>query len=143
MPESTPKMLPGSVIAQAVKCGKASCKCARGEPHTAFYRYWTEGGRQRKAYVRGRDLEKTGEPGRRWPEADAAKPGSRSGAGADAVRAEMRSTLREALGAQVDTPGGQRELRRLRSRGPGAGRDLKPDPPTLALSGVELKMFRF
>lgn len=48
-----PKMIPGAVIAQMVRCGKPSCKCARGELHGPyFYRFYRYGGRLRKTYVR-------------------------------------------------------------------------------------------
>ncbi len=52
-----PKMTKGSVHAQWVKCGKAGCKCARGELHGPyFYVFWRENGRLRKKYVRRSDL---------------------------------------------------------------------------------------
>jgi hypothetical protein len=48
-----PKTIPGAVIAQMVRCGKSSCKCARGELHGPyFYRFWRTGRRLRKTYVR-------------------------------------------------------------------------------------------
>src|SRR5215475_8481004 len=48
-----PKSIPGAVIAQMVRCGKPSCKCARGELHGPyFYRFWRTGRRLRKTYVR-------------------------------------------------------------------------------------------
>jgi hypothetical protein len=114
MPKLLPKMLPGEVHEQRVKCGKSNCRCATGERHLAFYRFWTEDGRQRKAYVRRADLEATREACARWKEADAVKASLLSSPAADAVRAQMRETLRSALGAQIDTPGGRRQLRRLR-----------------------------
>lgn len=55
--EITP--LPGAVCLQRVRCGKPNCRCARGELHTAYYRFWHEGGRRRKAYVRRADVERT------------------------------------------------------------------------------------
>ena len=55
-PEPLPKMLPGVVCAQRVRCGKPNCRCARGPGHLAFYRFWREGGRLRKCYVRRTDL---------------------------------------------------------------------------------------
>jgi hypothetical protein len=55
-----PETLPGAVCAQWVKCGKPGCKCARGELHGPYYyRFWREGGRLRKAYVKREDLEAT------------------------------------------------------------------------------------
>ncbi|WP_390621241.1 DUF6788 family protein [Urbifossiella limnaea] len=55
-PEPLPKTLPGVVCAQRVRCGKPGCHCANGQGHLAFYRFWREGGRLRKRYVRRADL---------------------------------------------------------------------------------------
>ena len=55
-PEVLPKTLPGAVCVQRVRCGKSGCRCARGQPHLAFYRFWREGGRLRKSYVKRADL---------------------------------------------------------------------------------------
>jgi hypothetical protein len=55
-PEPLPKTLPGAVCAQRVRCGKPGCHCVRGEGHIAYYRFWREGGRLRKCYVRRADL---------------------------------------------------------------------------------------
>ena len=119
MPKLTPKMLPGEVIEQRVKCGRANCRWAGGARHPAFYRYWTEGGRQRKAYVRRADVDATRAACARWKEADAAVSAIVNTPEGDRVRAQTRAMLREALGAQIDTPAGQRQLRRLRSVCPG------------------------
>lgn len=52
-----PKM-PGAVCAQMIRCGKPSCKCARGELHGPyFYRFVWERGKQRKRYVRQADVQ--------------------------------------------------------------------------------------
>ena len=56
-PETLPKTLPGVVCVQRVRCGKPGCRCARGQPHVAFYRFWREGGKLRKSYVKRSDLE--------------------------------------------------------------------------------------
>src|SRR5436190_17316070 len=57
-PETLPKILPGVVCAQWRKCGKASCRCAKGTLHGPyFYRFWRQNGRLRKAYVRKADVE--------------------------------------------------------------------------------------
>lgn len=53
-----PKMLPGAVCAQMVRCGKPSCKCARGKLHGPyFYRFVWQGGRQRKVYLKQAEVE--------------------------------------------------------------------------------------
>ena len=51
-----PKTLPGVVCAQRVRCGKTVCRCASGQGHLAYYRFWREDGRLRKQYVRRTDL---------------------------------------------------------------------------------------
>jgi hypothetical protein len=142
MPESTPKMLPGEVIEQRVRCGRANCRCARGERHPAFYRYWTEDGRQRKAYVRRADVEATRAACARWKEADAAVAAIVNSPEGDRVRAETRRMVREALSAQIDAPSGRRQLRRLRSVCPGE----KPSDALERLAEslrLELPNFRF
>jgi hypothetical protein len=49
--------LPGSLHQEWRRCGKASCRCARGAPHGPYWvRRWWEAGRQRKAYVPRRQL---------------------------------------------------------------------------------------
>lgn len=55
-PEPLPKTLPGVVCAQRVRCGKPGCRCAHGQRHLAFYRFWREAGWLRKCYVRRADL---------------------------------------------------------------------------------------
>jgi hypothetical protein len=58
--ESSPKIqtLSGAVCAVKKRCGHANCRCKRGEePHGPyFYRYWREGGRRRKRYVKKADV---------------------------------------------------------------------------------------
>jgi hypothetical protein len=57
-----PKTLPGVVCLQWVRCGRPNCHCARGQLHGPyFYRFWREGGRLRKAYVRPGELERVRE----------------------------------------------------------------------------------
>ncbi len=57
-PKTLPKTLPGSVCRQWVRCGKSGCSCANGKLHGPyFYRFWREGGRLRKAYVKRVDAE--------------------------------------------------------------------------------------
>ena len=51
--ESLPKMLPGSVHVQWVRCGKKACRCQDGHRHGPYY-YWysREGDRVRKRYLK-------------------------------------------------------------------------------------------
>ena len=59
--EPLPKIapLPGVLLANGVRCGKPSCRCARGALHGPYlYRRWREGGRQRRQYVRPADVER-------------------------------------------------------------------------------------
>jgi hypothetical protein len=52
--------LPGSLQPRYVRCGKPTCRCARGELHGPYWRrFWREGGYQRTQYVRLADLEFT------------------------------------------------------------------------------------
>jgi hypothetical protein len=52
------KTLPGVVRPQWVRCGRENCRCARGRRYGPYYyRFWREGGRLRKAYVRPEQLE--------------------------------------------------------------------------------------
>ena len=56
--EPLPKTLPGVVCVQWVRCGRANCRCARGQRHGPYYyRFWREGGRLRKAYVKAGELD--------------------------------------------------------------------------------------
>ncbi len=51
--------LPGYLLANPVRCGKPSCRCARGELHGPYwYRRWREGGRQRREYIRPSDVQR-------------------------------------------------------------------------------------
>jgi hypothetical protein len=53
-----PKTLSGAVCAQWVRCGRPNCRCSRGQLHGPYhYRFWREGGRLRKEYIRPEDLE--------------------------------------------------------------------------------------
>jgi hypothetical protein len=60
--EMLPKILrlaggKGSLQAQRVRCGKANCRCARGELHEGYHYFFSRiGGRQFKVYVRRNDV---------------------------------------------------------------------------------------
>jgi hypothetical protein len=52
-----PKMLPGAVRQQWVRCGRPGCRCGRRNLHGPYYyRFWRNGGRLRKEYVRAADV---------------------------------------------------------------------------------------
>jgi hypothetical protein len=43
LPKPTPDKLPGTVVAQYVRCGNRNCKCSRGKLHGPYwYRYWRD-----------------------------------------------------------------------------------------------------
>jgi len=64
-PKKSAEMLPkilrlagdkGSLQTQRVRCGKANCRCARGELHEGYHYFFSRiGGRQFKVYVRRED----------------------------------------------------------------------------------------
>jgi hypothetical protein len=59
--------LPGSLHQEWRRCGKATCRCATGAQHGPYWvRRWWEDGRQRKQYVRARDLDRTVAAVARW-----------------------------------------------------------------------------
>src|SRR5262249_10006079 len=51
------KMLPGFVTALRVRCGKANCRCARGDRHLAHYHVTYCGGVRARRYVRHEDVQ--------------------------------------------------------------------------------------
>jgi hypothetical protein len=54
---SLPKTLPGAVFVQMIRCGKPTCRCARGELHGPYYyRFVWRKGKQHKQYVRRADV---------------------------------------------------------------------------------------
>jgi len=59
MEKSSPKisLLPGSIVAHRVRCGRKNCKCGKGERHGPYhYRYYWQDGKRRKSYIRRSDL---------------------------------------------------------------------------------------
>lgn len=55
--KALPKMLPGAVCRQRVRCGKPNCKCARGQLHGAYYYHFVRvGGRLRKRYLKPNEV---------------------------------------------------------------------------------------
>ena len=65
MKTKTRKMLPktaseiqnGGVYLQRVRCGKPTCRCARGETHSAYYFFTRCNGKLVKVYVRKSEIE--------------------------------------------------------------------------------------
>ncbi len=54
-------LLNGHVQTRRVRCGKQNCKCAKGEPHTAFYHVWHTDGVRYQKYVRRSEVDKVRE----------------------------------------------------------------------------------
>lgn len=53
-----PKILPGTVHEQYVRCGKSNCKCSRGELHGAYYYHFVRVGvRLTKRYLKSDEVE--------------------------------------------------------------------------------------
>jgi Family of unknown function (DUF6788) len=49
--------LRGHLERRFVRCGKANCKCAKGELHGPYFlRRWRNGGKKRSNYVKKRDV---------------------------------------------------------------------------------------
>lgn len=56
--DQLPKMMPGAICAQMVRCGKPTCRCAGGELHGPYhYHFSRTGGVLVKQYVRATDVE--------------------------------------------------------------------------------------
>ena len=50
--------LPGKVLPQYIRCGKACCHCGRGPQHGPYYyRVWREGVNIRKTYIKQADID--------------------------------------------------------------------------------------
>ncbi|MDQ3747412.1 MAG: hypothetical protein M3367_00125 [Acidobacteriota bacterium] len=50
-------LLNGHIQKRRVRCGKSNCKCANGEPHTAYYHVWHADGRRYQKYVKRSQVE--------------------------------------------------------------------------------------
>jgi hypothetical protein len=47
-----------ALVSHRVRCGRPNCRCATGPGHGPYaYLYWREGDRQRRRYVKQRDVE--------------------------------------------------------------------------------------
>lgn len=52
LPKMADQIDNGGIYTQSIRCGKATCKCERGETHTAFYFFYRMKGKLIKRYVR-------------------------------------------------------------------------------------------
>jgi len=53
-----PKMIPGAVCAQMVRCGKRNCQCTRGDLHGPYFYQFARVNRVLvKRYVKARDVD--------------------------------------------------------------------------------------
>ncbi len=52
-----PDLQPGHIQQRRVRCGKPTCRCARGERHLAYYHVWHDGGRRFQRYVRRSQID--------------------------------------------------------------------------------------
>ena len=50
-------LLNGHIEKRFVRCGKPTCKCAKGFLHTAFYHVWYADGQRFRKYVRKAQVE--------------------------------------------------------------------------------------
>jgi hypothetical protein len=57
LPKTTDEIANGGVYIQRVRCGKANCKCARGETHTGYYFFTRRNGKLIKTYIRKADVD--------------------------------------------------------------------------------------
>jgi hypothetical protein len=124
--------LPGSLHLQRVKCGKSNCRCASGKSHAAYYRFWREDGRLRKAYVRRADLETVRAGLARWRECRAVCRSLVSGPDLANALHEQRENLRaagvEPRASFLPRAEGRRRRRRInRGAGRAAGQALPDD----------------
>ncbi len=71
---SLPKMMLGSVHAQYVRCGRASCKCARGELHGTYHYLFTRvNGKVTKRYLKADEVEQVRVACLAWREEEKAR----------------------------------------------------------------------
>jgi len=57
LPKTSDEIANGGVYVQRVRCGKANCKCARGEIHLAYYFFTRRNGKLIKTYIRKANVE--------------------------------------------------------------------------------------
>lgn len=52
LPKTAAEILNGGIYSQRVRCGKKTCKCTRGELHSALYFFTRRNGKLVKSYIR-------------------------------------------------------------------------------------------
>ncbi len=57
LPKTADEIENGGLYSQRVRCGKQTCKCARGETHSAYYFFTRRRGKLLKIYVRKAEVE--------------------------------------------------------------------------------------
>ncbi len=57
LPKTASEIANGGLYLQRVRCGKANCKCASGDTHTAFYFFTRRNGKLIKTYIRKSEVE--------------------------------------------------------------------------------------
>lgn len=89
-----PKMLPGYVRGERIKCGKPNCQCANGALHGKyFYRYVWENGKRIKFYVKRGEVKAVSAACTAW-RADAKRRRQQAQSTAKQLR-ELKASLRE------------------------------------------------
>lgn len=56
LPKTADEIQNGGVYVQAVRCGKATCKCSSGDTHSAYYFFTRRNGKLNKFYIRKADI---------------------------------------------------------------------------------------
>ncbi len=56
LPKTADEIQNGGVYVQAVRCGKATCKCSSGDTHSAYYFFTRRNGKLIKFYIRKADV---------------------------------------------------------------------------------------
>lgn len=57
LPKTASEIQNGGLYLQRVRCGKANCKCALGETHSAYYFFTRRGRKLTKFYIRKSELK--------------------------------------------------------------------------------------
>jgi hypothetical protein len=90
---SDPWVLPGTVTTFRRRCGKATCRCASGDPHESPALVFTEGGRTKTVTLAEADLAEVAAAVARYQEAKAELEQA-AAAGVEALRARLAARRR-------------------------------------------------